>query len=376
MENQLQHAQKLEAVGALATGVAHDFNNLLTGIVGYAQLALMQLDADTKLHQMISRIPEQAKRASQLTSSLLSFSRRSEAERRPTAVLPLLKETGKMLKHVMPDTVTLQMNWPEWVPVVRANPTQIQQILINLATNARDAMPHGGELSLGLEFVTRSFQRDDEGPWVRLTVADTGVGIPRDLQDKIFEPFFTTKCENEGTGLGLSTVRDLVQQHGGFVEVTSEPEVGSTFAVYIPAHECGGEIPNAEDIAQLPGGSEEILLVEDDQDVAAISHAMLQSLGYKVRSLPDPEEALREYKYAGHRYDLVITDLSLPKIPGGLFVEGLRKLNPHVAVLAISGYRAQEYLDEPQTEGLRGFVQKPFDIASLAAAVRAALDED
>jgi signal transduction histidine kinase/ActR/RegA family two-component response regulator len=378
MQRKLQHAQKLEAVGALAAGVAHDFNNLLTGIVGYAQLALMQLEPDTKLHEMIARIPEQAQRASELTSSLLSFSRRSEVEQQPTAILPLLKETARMLRNVMPAMITMQVSWPEWVPVVRANPTQIQQILINLATNARDAMPHGGELRLSLEVVSRESESVEEGlgtvPHVCLRVEDTGGGIPAEMQARVFEPFFTTKSEREGTGLGLATVKDLAEQHGGFVEVTSELGQGAVFRVYLPVIGCSAETTGTESNAILPTGEETILLVEDDEDVAAVARAMLESLGYTVTVRIDAEQALQEYRYAGHRYDLVVTDLSLPKLPGGLVLDALREMNPEVRVLAISGYSSQDYLNELQLEGLGGFVPKPFDLAGLARAVRAALD--
>ena len=380
LEQQLFQAQKLEALGTLAGGVAHDFNNLLTGIIGMTELALKDTEPDSQVFHYISGIPEQGKRGAELIASLMAFSRRAASELQPLALLPLAKETVTVLKRTIPEDVTVQMLWPEQLPVVNADPTQMQQVILNLATNARDAMPAGGELTIEVgeasldEEYCRHYAEARPGDYVCLSVRDTGIGMSPEVQDRIFEPFFTTKETGEGTGLGLAMVYGIVKNHNGFVHVCSERGTGTEFGIYLPIAEeqtCGDDEDMAEDI---PRGEETLLLVEDDSTVLSVGRGMLESLGYTVLTARDGEEALDVYGTRPGEIDLVLTDMTMPKMGGGELYEALVQMNPMAKVMLISGYGLKEDVSALQARGLQGFVKKPFNTEGLGKAVRECLD--
>ena len=381
LEAQLRQAQKMEAVGTLAGGVAHDFNNMLTTIIGFAQLALMEEDISPLVREYIARIPEQGKRAAALASQLLTFSRKAVAEKQPMSLTPLVKETVKMLERTLPEHVAIRLNLPDEVATVNADPTQMQQVIMNLCVNASHAMPGGGELTVGLKDVIldeaycRKYAYARPGKHICLSVRDTGAGMTPEVQARIFEPFFTTKEVGEGTGLGLAVVYGIVKGHEGHINVYSEVGRGSEFKVYLPAVEGETPLRVVSEDESPAGGTETLLLVEDDARVLSVGQVMLKRLGYAVLTASNGEEALKVYRAHQDEIALVVTDLVMPKMSGQELFEALRQADAGVKVLLMSGYTFKQDLDAMLARGLRGFVQKPLDFYALGHAVRRALDE-
>ena len=381
LEAQLRQAQKMEAVGTLAGGIAHDFNNLLTTIIGFAQLALMEEGVSPLVREYIARIPEQGKRAAQLISQLLTFSRKAITEKQPMSLTPLVKETVKMLERTLPENVAIQLNAPGEVAQVNADPTQMQQVIMNLCINASHAMPCGGEMTVRIEDVTldeaycRKYVYARPGRHVCLSVRDTGMGMTPEVQARIFEPFFTTKGVGEGTGLGLAVVYGIVKGHEGHTNVYSEVGKGSEFKVYLPAMNVGTTLVVAPEKESSPGGTETLLLVEDDPTVLATGRAMLERLGYTVLTAADGEEALGVYRARRGEVALVLTDMVMPRMGGEELYEALVEVEPGVKVALMSGYSLKQDLSDLWAKGLKGFVQKPLDLYQLGKVVRQALDE-
>ncbi|OGG45199.1 MAG: hypothetical protein A3F84_09405 [Candidatus Handelsmanbacteria bacterium RIFCSPLOWO2_12_FULL_64_10] len=381
LEAQLRQAQKMEAVGTLAGGIAHDFNNLLTTIIGFAQLALMEEGVSPLVREYIARIPEQGKRAAQLISQLLTFSRKAITEKQPMSLTPLVKETVKMLERTLPENVAIQLNAPGEVAQVNADPTQMQQVIMNLCINASHAMPCGGEMTVRIEDVTldeaycRKYVYARPGRHVCLSVRDTGMGMTPEVQARIFEPFFTTKGVGEGTGLGLAVVYGIVKGHEGHTNVYSEVGKGSEFKVYLPAMNVGTTLVVAPEKESSPGGMETLLLVEDDPTVLATGRAMLERLGYTVLTAADGEEALGVYRARRGEVALVLTDMVMPRMGGEELYEALVEVEPGVKVALMSGYSLKQDLSDLWAKGLKGFVQKPLDLYQLGKVVRQALDE-
>ncbi|OGG44674.1 MAG: hypothetical protein A3F84_11550 [Candidatus Handelsmanbacteria bacterium RIFCSPLOWO2_12_FULL_64_10] len=381
LEQQLLQAQKMEAVGTLAGGIAHDFNNLLTTIIGFTQMALLEEDLNPRVRNYIARVPEQGKRAAKLISQLLTFSRKAVTEKQPMSLRSLVKETAKMLERTIPENIAIQLKMPEDVWTVNADLTQMQQVLMNLCVNASHAMPDGGELILGLENVTldeaycRQYVYACPGHYVCLSVRDTGVGMTPEVQGHIFEPFFTTKQAGEGTGLGLAMVYGIVKEHKGHVNVYSEVGKGSEFKVYLPAmeEEAIQQVVSTEE--PPTGGTETLLLVEDEDLVLTAGREILERLGYTVLTAKDGEEALRVYRAHRGEIALVLTDMVMPKMGGQELYEALRQMDAGVKALLMSGYSLKEKVADLRAQGLKGFVQKPFGFAKLGQAVRKALDE-
>ena len=380
LEQQLFQAQKLEALGTLAGGVAHDFNNMLTGMIGMTELALRHLEPGTKAYEWLVGVPEQGKRAGELIASLMAFGRRTVTELRPLTLVPLVKELGKMLTRTMPENIMVRTAWPEQVPLVRADPTQMQQVIMNLATNARDAMPDGGELTIQVseacldEYYCRYHADATPGDYVCLSVRDTGTGISPEVREHIFEPFFTTKDVGDGTGLGLAMVYGIVKNHDGHVHFYSEVGRGTEFKIYLPAVK---REPLAEEqgaLGKLPEGTETLLLVEDDAVVLAVGQGILESLGYTVLTAADGEEGLDTYRAHHDEIALVLTDHTMPKMNGDKLYEAMVQIVPAVKVLVASGYACDQEISDLQARGLKGFVQKPFNSRDLGNAVRQAID--
>lgn len=340
-----------------------------------------QEDLNPRVRDYIARIPDQGRRAATLISQLLTFSRRAVTERQSLSLLPLVKETIKMLERTVPENIAIRLNIPGEITPVSADPTQMQQVLLNLCVNASHAMPHGGELILGLEHVTfdeaQCRQRVDTRPgnYVCLSVRDTGVGMTPEVQARIFEPFFTTKGVGKGTGLGLAMVYGIVKEHEGHITVYSEVGKGSEFKVYLPTMK-GEEIISLASAQESPaGGTETILLVEDSESMLDVGQGMLAKLGYTVLTATDGEDALRIYRAHQDEIALVLTDMIMPKMDGQELYETLAQTDPAVKVLMMSGYSLKEEVADLRAKGLKGFVQKPFDFNQLGRVVRQALDE-
>ena len=379
LEQQLFQAQKMEAIGTLAGGVAHDFNNELTGIIGYAQLALLEPEDSSRWREYVARIPEQGKRAARLISQLLTFGRRAMVEKQPLQLLPLVKESLKMLERTLPEHIAIQSNAPAGVAIVHADPTQMQQMILNLCINASQAMPNGGRLILSLENVAlyeaycRQHACASPGNHVCLSVRDTGVGMTPEVQAHIFEPFFTTKPAGQGTGLGLAMVYGIVKGHTGHIAVTSEVGRGSEFKVYLPAMERATPLEQAAEERPVRG-TETLLLVEDQDTVRVAGQMMLERLGYTVLTAANGREALEVYRARRDAISLVLTDMVMPEMGGPELYEALRQVNPFVRLLMMSGYSLKQDLADLRRKGMRGFVQKPLEMGQLSRAVRKALD--
>ena len=372
---QLRQSQKLEAVGTLAGGIAHDFNNLLTAVSGFTQLAMMGVEQESAVAEDLRQVIEAANRAGHLTKQLLAFSRKQVLQPTVLDVADVVQGLAPMLRRLLGEHIQLRTNAPNDTARVLIDRGQLEQVLLNLAINARDAMSHGGTLSI---VVGCNDRRDapraiDTGSGtVTITVADTGSGIPEEIRHRIFEPFFTTKEPGKGTGLGLSTVYGIVKQSGGCIEVDSRMGFGTTFTISLPtatrrdAPHDGESKPNA-----LPRGMETILLVEDDDAVRAFARRTLEECGYTVLPASEPLQALRLASRA--RVDVILTDMLMPNLTGAQFVERFLAEHPAPVVIFMSGYADEALVADGRTMSA-AYLRKPFTAAVLARAVRDAID--
>ncbi|PDW00526.1 ATP-binding protein [Candidatus Viridilinea mediisalina] len=383
LEAQYLQAQKLETVGRLAGGVAHDFNNLLTVIGGYAELVRSDLATSDPLTTDIAQIQAASDRASRLTRQLLAFARKQVIAPVVTNLNQLIEELEPLLRRLLGSDLKLMINLDPALGQVKVDPGQIEQVIVNLAVNARDAMPEGGQLSLR---TTQTILEEPlihgafdlaAGEYIVLQVSDTGLGIPKDLQTKVFEPFFTTKKPDKGTGLGLATCYGIVRQHGGAITLYSEVGLGTTIVIYLPR--TYGEVVKAlqpTSMPALPRGNETILLVEDDEHVRALSIRILVQQGYHVLEAHNGAEALQVLKAWHPRpVALLVTDIVMPELGGLALAEQVRGIAPTVKLLVVSGYADHPLLNEGFDPTKGHFLQKPFSPASLARKVRMVLDE-
>jgi len=383
LEAQLQQSQKMEAIGTLAGGIAHDFNNLLTTIIGNTELALMDLKSYNPLHEIMKEIKKAGERAASLTQQLLAFSRKQVIKPIALDLNQIIQETDKMLKRLIGEDIELYMALEPQLWKVNADPGQIDQVIMNLAVNARDAMPRGGKLTietanveLDKKYLRAHAVEEQPGPYVRLSMSDTGIGMDEEIRPHIFEPFFTTKQMGKGTGLGLSTVYGIIKQSGGFIWVYSEPEQGTSFKIYLPLGE--GDIESREK-EQIPvkglSGSETVLIVEDDDALRTLATKVLQRYGYRVLEAREGEEALRVTDEHEGPIQLMLTDVVMPGMDGRELAERLQPLHPEIKVIYMSGYTddaiARHGILEPGLE----FIQKPFSPEGLACKVREVLDK-
>ncbi|MBW3597069.1 MAG: response regulator [Planctomycetes bacterium] len=382
LQTHLLHAQRMEAVGALAGGVAHEFNNLLQAIHGYTTITLDGLCPTEQRFQDLQQVLKAAERASGLTRQLLGFGRRQMLS--PTHLAPngLVHDLIKMLRPLIGAHIELETRLGQDVGTLYADVTLLQQMLMNLCVNARDAMPDGGKLVIKTEAVTLSEEycashiNLKPGRYVLFTVADTGCGMTADVRDRIFEPFFTTKAVGRGTGLGLAMVYGVVQQHGGAIHVYSEPEMGTTFRLYLPTVNSAAEASADEEAAPAAGGSETILIAEDEPLVRELAVRILHEAGYRTITASDGEQAVRVYEAQGREIDLALLDVVMPKLNGRMVCHAIRGMDPEAKVLFCSGYDAETSCGGfVSGEGLT-FVQKPFQRQELLRAVRGALDEE
>ncbi|MDQ3023202.1 MAG: PAS domain S-box protein [bacterium] len=380
LEEQLRQSQKMEAVGKLAGGVAHDFNNMLTVINGYSGMALKKLQPDDALHEYITEILHAGERAALITSQLLAFSRQLVLAPRVLDLNRVVVETEKMLQRLIGEDISVAATLDPRLDRIRVDQGQIVQVIMNLAVNARDAMPQGGKLTIK----TSNFYLEEEraiempeltpGHHVVLTVSDSGIGMSKEVRDRIFEPFFTTKPPGEGTGLGLATVYGIITQSGGSIDVYSEVGHGTSFMIYFPAIEEDAELHQKPEIVVSRGGTETILLVEDDSQVRRVALVLLQEQGYTVLVANGGGEAVELARHHPGHIDLLLTDLIMPEMSGRQVAEAIVPLLPDVKVLYMSGYTDDAVVRHGLVTDSVSFLQKPFTSTSLPAKVRQVLD--
>ncbi len=380
IETQLRQSQKMEAIGTLAGGIAHDFNNILSAILGYSELGLINLDPENPLRNRLEAIYRSGERARELVSQILAFSRSEEQVTSPVRVDLILKEALKLLRPAIPSTINIRQRIDTKGKIL-GDPTRIHQIIMNLCTNAYQAMySTGGILDLSLVLVelvghAAAAVQLPPGSYIKLTVSDTGCGIPSEYLDRIFDPYFTTKEKDKGTGLGLAVVHGIVKNHGGTVTVNSKVDTGTEFEVYLPLAIVG---TNNMDASQplMPGGNESILLVDDERDIVIIEKEMLEKLGYRVITTDKADEVITIYTSSPERFDLVITDMTMPNMTGIRLAEKLKVVNPEVRIVICSGYNETISHENYRDLGIDGYIPKPVTFSELAVTVRKVLDEN
>jgi PAS domain S-box-containing protein len=377
-QEQLRQSQKMEAVGSLAGGIAHDFNNLLTAILGYCDLALEGIPGDSTASEDVAEVRRAAQRAAELTHQLLAFSRRQVLKPRVFALGTTLEQTEKILRRLISENIALEISACPEQPLVCADPTQVEQVILNLAVNARDAMPRGGRLHLATGAVTFDESHATAGAtlpagtYAMLAVSDTGTGIAPEIRDRLFEPFFTTKPRGQGTGLGLATVYGIMQQSGGGIEVASVPGIGTTFVLYFPlaSEESSAEPHVVQRRDAKPRGEGTILLAEDDDAVRAIARETLERAGYRVLSAADGSAALAMASAHPGTIDLLLTDVIMPGMNGRELAATLTRRRPGIRVLFASGYTDNVLAGQDALAPGVTLLDKPFTPADLAANVR------
>ncbi len=383
LEAQLWRSQKMEAVGRLAGGVAHDFNNLLTVITGYSDLILSTLPAREPWRHMVEEIKNAGDRASALTRQLLAFSRRQVLAPRPLDLNAIVANLDKLLRRLIGEDIDIINALDPALWTVKADPGQIEQVLVNLAVNARDAMPDGGHLkiktanaTIGLDEARRHNPPMTPGQYVMLSVTDAGCGMDQNTQTHFFEPFFTTKPEGQGTGLGLSTVYGIVKQSGGYIWVESQPGRGATFTIYLPrTHETASTAtPPVPEAAAAPGGEETILVAEDEPAVRELAQSVLESAGYTVLEASCGDEAIRIALSHERPIHLLLTDVVMPQMSGPELAKAMETVSPNTAVVYMSGYAERSVVQQGIVRPGATLIQKPFRPADLVKEIRKALD--
>jgi len=380
LEKSLRQSQKMEAIGQLAGGVAHDFNNLLQAIIGYTQVAMETLPPDAPVRADLQQSINAGQKAATLTRQLLAFSRRQILQPKDVDLNQLVGGFLRMLERVIGEHVTLQFRPAENLGTVSVDPGQIEQVIMNLVLNARDAMPDGGSILIQTSNadISSAYKTShpwaSEGPYVMLTVTDTGCGMDEATQSRIFEPFFSTKPEGEGTGLGLATVYGIIKQHGGFISLYSEPGHGTSFKIFLPLVNRSAAELGLREMGDVVGGNETILLAEDSETVRDLSVRILRGAGYRVLTACDGEEAVATFAAHADQIDLVLLDVIMPRLHGRAAFERISAIRPGVRVAFSTGYSTHGLHDHLIPDGDPHLIQKPYNPKDLLRFVRETLD--
>ena len=378
LEQQLTRAQKMEAVGTLAGGIAHDFNNLLMGILGNVSLMLMDFDESHPFFDRLKSVEEYVQRGSDLTKQLLGFARGGKYEVKPTHLGEFIQKSSEMFGRTKKE-IRIHHKVAQDLYAVDVDRGQMEQVMLNLFVNAWQAMPGGGDLFLSVENI--NLDKIEVSPYdimpgrfVKVTVTDTGIGMEDSVKERIFEPFFTTKERGRGNGLGLASVYGIIKNHGGFIDVESEKDLGTSFMIYLPAsdkdvpgeHKTNGEIKK---------GYETVLIIDDEEMILDIGSKMLEGLGYEVLAAPGGRQGLQIYEQARDKIELVILDMIMPDFGGKETFDTLCRVNPNVKVLLSSGYSLDGQAKDIMKSGCKGFIQKPFSMAEFSKKIRDILDQ-
>ena len=380
LQAQLSQTQKIESIGTLSGGIAHDFNNILFPIIGYTQMLLTDTPPDSPSISKLEKIYSAAIRAKDLIQQILTFARQDSSELKRMKLQPILKEALKLLRATIPTTININQQIDPECGVIKADPTQIHQIVINLMTNASHAMEEaGGKLTVTLKEV--EFEEYDtivpkikQGIYSCLTVADTGIGMHKEILEKIFDPFFTTKEKGKGTGMGLSVVHGIVNHMGGTIQVYSEPGKGTEFKVYFPVERDSLEDQTITSKEPIVGGNERILLVDDEETLIEMEKEMLERLDYQVTSYASSIEALEIFQTNPNQFDLVITDMAMPGLAGDKLTVELKKIRPDIPILLCTGFSEIMSEDDAVSKGVDGFLMKPVTMRELSKKIRELLD--
>jgi len=383
LQQQLNQAQKMEAIGTLAGGIAHDFNNILYAIIGYTELALDRLEDAKKAKNDLREVLRASDRAKNLVQQILNFSRQTDQSRSPVKLSPIIKETLKLLRATLPTTIEIKWEINDELGAVLADPVQIHQVLMNLCANAGHAMAdQEGVLTVGLdqvqvdEFTAARNPDLKMGPYLKLTVGDSGQGMDPQTMERIFEPFFTTKDQGQGTGMGLAVVHGIVKSHHGAITVSSRPGRGSVFEVFLPLVEP----PPAEEPVvkeeNIPRGTERLLVVDDEEPLAELVQQAFERLGYQAVMTTDSLEALRWIQEDPDRFDLIITDQTMPHLTGDRLAEAALKIRPELPIIICTGFSRRLSPAKAKRIGIRRLIMKPLIIAEMARQVREVLEED
>jgi two-component system, cell cycle sensor histidine kinase and response regulator CckA len=379
MEGAILHAQKIDSIGNLAGGIAHDFNNLLAAILGSASVMRRKITSRSKLHKYVEIIDSSARRGSSLTRQLLTFARKTETMAEPVHINAVIEETLEILQRSVSKEIDILTSLTPESVMVHGDSGQIQQAILNLCLNARDAMPHGGTLTISTDVTTADAHTTSQyssvraGPFVAIRVEDTGLGIPAEIQNRIFEPFFTTK--DHGTGLGLSVVYGVIQNHGGFINLESTPGQGTTFTLYLPRTHSAPAMKRRLRRQRLPRGSEHVLIIDDELSVCEVARDMLTDLGYTVHVMHNGKKGVEYYRSRMAAIDLILLDINMPVMGGKEAFELLRTINPGALIILITGYGKDAVEPSKFSTGVNGFMQKPFQLELLALKVRQVLDD-
>lgn len=379
LEEQLQQAQKMEAIGTLAGGIAHDFNNMLGIILGNAELALDDVPERNPARYNLEEVRTASIRAKDVVKQLMSFARKTGLDKKPTKITPIVKESLRMLRATIPTSIDIRQHISDDIDTILADPTQINQVLINLCTNAHHALPDGGVIDVTLEnmFIdeNHTFEHPEMTPgrYVHLIVSDTGHGIPKGNVDQIFDPYFTTKNVGKGSGMGLAVVHGIIKDHGAIMKVESEIRKGTTFDIFFPVIEQEAIVDTATD-EELPVGDEKILFVDDEKSIVSLVKTLLKRLGYQVEAKTNPVKALEVFSAKPDQFDLVITDMTMPYMTGDKLAHAVKEIRSDVPVILCTGFSEKVDTHKEDLE-IDGFLMKPFEKAKLAITVRRVLDE-
>ncbi len=382
LEAQLRQAQKMEAIGTLAGGIAHDFNNILGAIIGYSEMAIYDTEEGSMVRHNMEQVLKAGHRAKDLVKQILAFSRKSEQDKKIILITPIIKEVLKLLRASLPTTIEIRQHFEPNLGAIFADPTQIHQVIMNLGTNSAHAMENtGGLLDVNLLNVdlgpkdAAKFGELEPGRYVGLVVNDTGHGIDAAALERIFEPYFTTKTKEKGTGMGLAVVHGIVKGHNGGIKVISKAGKGTSVEILFPRTASEMQFDTVQ-LKALPTGNERILYIDDEETLIDLGENMLAKLGYHVVTRTSPIEAIEAFKANPDKFDLVISDMTMPNMTGDILAQELMKIRSDIPVIICTGFSEQISADKVKAIGISGFLMKPLTIRELARTVRSVLDQN